>query len=423
MAWRDRLRKASFRGVAFFVDSSELSGGRRVANHEFPGREEPYSEDLGRKQRTYPITAYIIGADYFRERDALINACEAESTGQLVHPYYGTKVVRCTSLRVSESRQDGGIVTVAMEFVEAGTKPSPKSSGDLLSSVQNAAADAKKALSAGFEAMDVLNSPGFVIDSAIENLNSASDALASASRGLNGGAVKIANLAFAIRNLKANAGDLIRAPGRLAAQFQSALDLLKDALNLDGLLPADNRGAVINRPDQKLTSIKDDRGKRAAYAPLLSYTGGITQTSRTTEARRREDDNQKLFVNLIRGSAAADLSEVATQTLFATSDEAIVQREEILEALDGLLESDVATDEAYAAVQDLASSVVSALPDPDGELPKLLNITLAVSAPSIILAYRLYRSMDLESDLILRNRIANPAFLPTRTALEVLSNG
>ncbi len=422
MAWRDRLRKSSFRGVSFFVDSSELAGGRRVANHEFPGREDPYSEDLGRKQRSYPITAYIIGPDYFRERDALITACETEGSGQLVHPYYGTKLVRCESFRISESRSEGGIVTFSMELTEAGTKPSPRSSNDLLSSVQNASANAKTSLAAMLAAFDAVSQAGYLIDSAIETLNDAADSLSSASRGLTAGAVKIANLAFAIRNFKSSAAELIGAPNRIAAVYLSAMDLLKDALTLDGLLPEDNRGAVINLPDQKLTRIKTDRAKRAAYGPLLAFVGPNV-TTRTTAARRQEDDNQKLLETLVRGAAAADLAEVATQTVFGTSDEAIAQREELLEVLDGILSSTVITDDAYAAIQDLTSAIVAAIPDPEAELPKLLSLTLPVSTPSLVLAYKLYRSADLEADLILRNRIKNPAFIPANRELEVLSNG
>ena len=45
----ENLRPASFRGVAFEVGSHSESGGRRVELHEYPLRDAPYAEDLGKK--------------------------------------------------------------------------------------------------------------------------------------------------------------------------------------------------------------------------------------------------------------------------------------------------------------------------------------------------------------------------------------
>ncbi|WP_431355959.1 DNA circularization N-terminal domain-containing protein, partial [Algimonas porphyrae] len=51
MSWRDQLEKASFRGVPFHVSRSGGEVGRRVQLTEYPLRDRPYAEDLGRKAR------------------------------------------------------------------------------------------------------------------------------------------------------------------------------------------------------------------------------------------------------------------------------------------------------------------------------------------------------------------------------------
>lgn len=56
--WRDRLRDASFRGVPFSVEDDEGSFGRRVQVHEYPNRDKPFTEDLGRATRRMTINAY-----------------------------------------------------------------------------------------------------------------------------------------------------------------------------------------------------------------------------------------------------------------------------------------------------------------------------------------------------------------------------
>ncbi|EGK8325810.1 DUF2313 domain-containing protein [Escherichia coli] len=61
--WRDNLYDASFRGVPFSVESDEGSFGRRVQVHEYPNRDKPYTEDLGRATRRLTINAYLVGAD------------------------------------------------------------------------------------------------------------------------------------------------------------------------------------------------------------------------------------------------------------------------------------------------------------------------------------------------------------------------
>ena len=89
MAWQDRLRPASFRGVEFHVEIGAVASGRRIAQHEFPKRDEPYAEDMGRRIRRHPVTAYFIGFDYQLGRDDLIVALEEEGPGLLVHPTLG----------------------------------------------------------------------------------------------------------------------------------------------------------------------------------------------------------------------------------------------------------------------------------------------------------------------------------------------
>lgn len=47
MSWKNKLRPASFRGASFGVESHQTEQGRRTQVHEYPGRDDPYVEDLG----------------------------------------------------------------------------------------------------------------------------------------------------------------------------------------------------------------------------------------------------------------------------------------------------------------------------------------------------------------------------------------
>lgn len=89
MAWKDRLVEASFRGVPFKVEEESAGTGRRVETHEYPNRDKPYTEDLGKITFRPSITAYVVGDDCFDQRDRLIDALNKPGPGTLVHPTYG----------------------------------------------------------------------------------------------------------------------------------------------------------------------------------------------------------------------------------------------------------------------------------------------------------------------------------------------
>jgi prophage DNA circulation protein len=116
----------SFRGATFRLDSYQTATGRRADVREYPLRNIPNAEDLGRKARRFQFTAYVLGAGWEADRDVLLNACEEDGPGTLVHPFHGEHQVICENCTVSESRA-GGVRYCAfeLEFVEAGAYDSP----------------------------------------------------------------------------------------------------------------------------------------------------------------------------------------------------------------------------------------------------------------------------------------------------------
>ena len=132
MAWKDRLLRASFRGVEFGIDSHETqAAGRRAAIHEYPTQDRPLAEDLGRRTKRYEISGWIVGEDYDRTRDQLIRECDRAGPGELVHPYLGTVQVLCLELDVSERTSEGRMCRITLRCVDAGTNQFPTDRVDL----------------------------------------------------------------------------------------------------------------------------------------------------------------------------------------------------------------------------------------------------------------------------------------------------
>lgn len=102
----EQLLPASFRGVPFEVTSGSLRAGRRTVVHEYPQRDKPYVEDLGKATRQITIEAFVVGDDYIARGTALLAEIEKPGSGALIHPWLGEMTVTVTS--VSELKFGNG---------------------------------------------------------------------------------------------------------------------------------------------------------------------------------------------------------------------------------------------------------------------------------------------------------------------------
>ncbi len=131
--WRNILlgEQASFRGVMFHVESGGRSSGRRSVVHEYPKRNDPYAEDMGRSARRFQFSGYLIyrpsnpNYEYTDQRKRLYEALENDDVAKLVHPVFvpGGMQAMCERFTMTESREKGGYTQFEMQFVEAGSVP------------------------------------------------------------------------------------------------------------------------------------------------------------------------------------------------------------------------------------------------------------------------------------------------------------
>ena len=155
--WRDILlsEPASFRGWVFHVENGGRSSGRRVVAHEYPKRNDPYAEDMGRQARRFQFSGYLIYRpsnplyEYTKQRVNLYNALEQDDAGPLKHPVFAPGgsgiMVQCERYSMTESRERGGYTVFEMSFVEAGTAVKAEGTSNTVSKVDTAAANAESA--------------------------------------------------------------------------------------------------------------------------------------------------------------------------------------------------------------------------------------------------------------------------------------
>ena len=168
----------SFRGVPFFVDSTDDEFARRGAHHQYPQRDKGTFEDLGKDDPVYNLTGYVTEfspGGYEAARDKLIAACTARGLGDLVHPYLGTKKVHCTTCRVMHSDKENGVARFVLSFLEADEPAAPASVDDLAARINGAADAAQEAAVLDFaENWNLAGVPSFVADAATRIVQSVS---------------------------------------------------------------------------------------------------------------------------------------------------------------------------------------------------------------------------------------------------------
>jgi prophage DNA circulation protein len=151
--WKTQLWiPCSFRGVPFKWWSTGEESGRRAAVTEFPFRDTPYVEDLGRRAKYYPLTGHVIGDNYMAARDALRAALQAQGPGTLIHPYLGPLTVQLLTYVEKEEQLEGGLARFDMRFVEAGGIPSPRAATDTAAATTAASTNASTQVQADYVA-------------------------------------------------------------------------------------------------------------------------------------------------------------------------------------------------------------------------------------------------------------------------------
>lgn len=399
MSWKDELLPASFRGVPFGVTSASSEFGRRLAVHEFPRRDVPYVEDLGRQARRFRVTGFVVGDDYMDQRDELIRVCEERipqyilnTAGTLVHPYLGELLVACESLRVLEDAPRGGFARLEFVFVESGLLSLPAAGSDTAAAADNAAAAVGDAGEVNMADAVVTKGPESVrlaTSTALRNLGETISKLDVFS----GPADEVALLAADVASLIADATTLAVSPAVAAATVRNAVD------------------GILNAAASFSTAW-------TAYAALFGWSIADVTIGGTGATGTAIDGNAEAVQLLTKQACAGGLARAGVRRTWEYRAQALAGRKVLSDALDEL--EDCADDAVCKALRDLRAAAISSIPPRGETLPELRTITLATATPALLVAYDLYQDPARAEEIAARNGAAHPGFLPAGVPLEVV---
>lgn len=395
--WRPKLKApATFRGAPFFVESVEFVGGRRKVDNSYPFRDLPWSKDLGRKQRGFPIEGFVIGEDYEAARNKLKDALEGYGPGELVHPHYGTHQVAVGTFRIRESTGEGGVARFSIEFAETQSKPS-----------QPTAVIAAKQLLAASVVSSTLAMGGeflatYYVGPLLDSVVGALGAIASVKGAINSAISSIEMEPQALANLQRQLSDFASGAVALASE------------------PANLLAANVAIFDALAAGLASAPGAIDAILSLYAFNPGVRPPA-TTPHRLQEQASFDATHRLNQRLALAKAAQLAGVTEFVSYDDAVTTRAKITALIDD--QAEIVADDVYPVLLQLRADLVRAVPGDALELARLVGYTPSATVPSLVLAHRLYGNLSMEADLLARNRVRHPAFIRGGVALEVLSDG
>lgn len=402
MTWKEKMQPASFRGVPFRVNDESGPAGRDVQIHEYPKKDDPYVEDMGRRTRTYRFTAYVVGPKCFEERDALLEALDEPGPGELVHPWYGRKTVTATSECSASHRMDeGGVVRFELMFVDSGKLENPKPVANTGQQLKSAAESVESS------ALDRFQSALSAVDIARVKANS----LASGASGIFGA---VQGYMSPFTSLFGTASGLLdtvmNAPGNLSGMLLGTLRDVTRGFSSFGGSVSDVRGSASAVP--ALASIPEPQGTDAAA--LQTAVVNLFQDVAIANALRDAAEMPIAISPPVQrvDAPALDVQVASPVAVDETpvADDVIGARDAVSEAVWVVaLQSDA---KHFAILTDARQALEAHLSNVARAGVRLTTYSPNATVPALVLAYAKYGDARRADEIVARNRLVYPGFVP-----------
>lgn len=428
--WRDKLRPASFRGLPFAVIAEETSHGRRVAVHDYPYRDTAWIEDMGRGMRKLTLRCFIVenslvygGGDVILQRRALIDACEKNGPGMLIHPTLGELTVSIpeNGLRIGGSLENGRAFEFSLTLFESGLKVFAVTQSEVASAttktnylklvstaVLTTVARVRGEIRGITQAIKTVKGvvsfwTGFV-DSTLSEVTNVSNTLKSTFGNDKYGR-------YSEGSAEADGTDTTALAKQTIAK--SVMDREKISQSTAALNNENDIEAIIGQISSLVQLILNTPGGvndrlRSLEALAQAQDEGYQQSS----ADRAVADSINALI-LVLCSAA--MAAAATESTPSSQDDAVDITDRVSRQLDVALlrAGDRGDDDIYHALLQLRESFISTMSVSSQGLADLIDYQTPSPLPALTLANRLYQDAGRADELINSSSTPHPAFMPT----------
>lgn len=426
MAEEKKLYEASFRGVPFHVTKVDLKVGRRTVVHEYPQRDKPYVEDIGRATRRLSFTAFVVGDDYIQQAEKLIGAIETEGPGTLIHPHLGEMkccLEQASTITFTDSSRTASVVLTA---VESGELEFPKSGTDAVSKVlESADALEKSAIQQFCDSLD-LSSVSEWVDAALSG-----DLLDKLGIISNADIATIFDKVDEISTLASNGLSLISGgPKVFATRLVGALGLSRFASSARAWSRVAKQLKNLTKHDKLREGTKELARVKADSTVLSSTQRAVLQNRAAVETLIR----QTLIAQMVGVSAVVgtktdqamaveddvQTSESLKSTVSKSYDDIVQLRQDLLETLDEELLM-TTSDDSYLELEKARVAVFEALTDRADDSSRLAVVVPGDVLPALVHAYDYHDDASRDQEIAIRNGVEHEGFCPA-DALRVMED-
>lgn len=399
--WLTTLWPSSFKGVPFWSERTQEMGGRRVVEHEFPMRDEPFLEDLGEALRKFDVTAYVASDSADAEAAALAAVCAARGPGLLVLPVQGQVLVRCLEFARDHEKDRLGYIAFNLKCTREGASFSIASVASLANLVFLAADALSIASAFSFARSFLTNGLGSLqlpfVDFVV---GAAEDALRDGVAVLE--AIRTSEPVETIAS----------------ARQRDAIQLLFDeipAILADPATSGLTAGGLVSIARALGDAMPPATALRAFEAILTdqSYSSMLAPNYPTLNLKAAAI-NQAAAHKALRLAALAAYSEAVPRLDLEDRPSAITIRANIAEYFEAELELlPAAESELARTLTATRDAVVDYLSRAILDLAPVMNVEANLSMPSLFWAWRLYQDPSRSTEIVGRNRVPHPSFMPT----------
>lgn len=391
MADPTKILSGSFKGVPFTIEGGALTGGRKVAVKEFPGRDTQSVEDLGQRPRAYSLDIIVTdkpGQDYFAYRDALIAVIEEGGPGELIHPLYGRiDNIVAVSYSLNETFSEFGATVLSVQFELDSSTGIPVRSTNVVTEL-SAANDTVRETCTADISENVRVTPGFPENfaAAVANVTAA---ISSATKAVSyrGEVVKekFEEYAAKLETTKSKVNEIVSNSQKLAESYET----------------------TVSGIDTLYTSA---RARFDAYLAMFSFDGGSSSETQVDTAKRIERKRNADVLAAAVNTYALGYAYVAAPSIEFNTTRDIDTVSRSLDAQYRLVINSAISQEAKDAITELRVKVLQALDEIRLSTSQIITIETPTTSARL-LAFSYYGSDELGEVIANLNGLDDVSFV------------
>lgn len=388
--WLSTLWPASFKGVPFYFESDEEEGGRGLVIHKFVNRDDPFVEDLGEEPRFFSGSAYVHGDDADAQAVTLAEVLASRGTGILTVPIRGPVPVQCQTFRRRHERDKLGYAAFEVKFVRDAATFGLVSVGSILNEAFGAVSRAVSAAATLFpQRVTVADQPDHVTGAVTSTISAALAAADVLRVTYPVDPVASASLRDEISAMVLDLSDAVDSgvtPDYAISVASLIVDLAK------ALPPA----AALRAMDELL----------AAFQPVSIDARSPSAVLANNNAVASQD-----FVRL---AALVGYSVAVLNQTYVSRADGVTARADVAERFERelLLRGGEYDGGLYLALDDLRGRVIEYLSRLINDLAPVVSVKSVRILPSLFFAWRLYADPLRSTELVQRNGVRHPSFMP-----------